>query len=225
MARERAAQWMSKLCRSWDRGVDSDFRLADEGDELHHLGHISKIGFDSLQRGRKRHPLAIEDPERLTERVNGSRREPGTANADEIQPGHAVVALLEDERRDVLGACSEAAQHRQPANPDALLNRRVAREDAIVSEDDVARDQRVVDHGAAIANLRVMADVAADHEHVPMAHGGQPVPLHGSPVDRHELAEDVVIADLQRLSAHYGNLDAAGSCREPPRAPRNYRCP
>ena len=64
--------------------------------------------------------------------------------------------------------------------PDALLDGGVAGEDAVVAKADVAGHQGAVDHGAAVADLGVMADVGADHEHVPVADGGHPVALHRS---------------------------------------------
>ena len=93
-------------------------------------------------------------------------REPGAAHSDHVEAGDAVLSLLEDERRDVLGCRTHAAEHCQPADPHALLNRSVAGKNAAVVEDDVPGDQCVVDDGAVVADLHVVAEMAADHEHV-----------------------------------------------------------
>ena len=41
-----------------------------------------------------------------------------------------------------------------------------------------------------------MADVASHHEHVAVADGREAIPLDGPAMNGHELAEDVVVADL-----------------------------
>ena len=75
-------------------------------------------------------------------------------------------------------------EHRQPADPDPLLDRGVAREDAAVVEPDVAGDEGAVDQGAAVADPAVVADVAADHEQVAVADPGLAAPLRRSPGGR-----------------------------------------
>ncbi len=63
-----------------------------------------------------------------------SAEQPDSPQADDVEPGHAVIPLLEHERRDILGGAGHAAEHRQPADPHPLLHGGVAREDAAVLE-------------------------------------------------------------------------------------------
>ncbi len=62
----------------------------------------------------------------------------------------------------------------------------------------MAGDQGVIDDRAAVADPGVVADVAADHEHVAVADPGRAVSLHGPAMDGDELAEDVAVADPDR---------------------------
>src|SRR5271165_3888856 len=179
-------------------GVDSRPRHADEGDELGDLGNVAKIGLDPFERGREGPALAIEDSEDLAQRVDRLGRETGATDADDVQAGHAVVALLKNEWRDVLGGAASTSEHGQTANSDLLLNRRMAGEDAVVLECHMTAKQCVIDHRAAIADPNVVADVTTDHEHVPVADRGHSVALHGSAMDSHELAEDIAVANLHR---------------------------
>src|SRR5271166_828753 len=179
-------------------GVDSRPRHADEGDELDDLGNVAKIGLDMFERGREGSALAIEDSEGLAQRVDGLGRETGATDADDVQAGHAVVALLKNEWRHVLGGAASPSEHGQTANSDPLLNRRMAGEDAVVLECYMTAKQCVIDHRAAIADPNVVADVATDHEHVPVADRGHSVALHGSTMNGHELTEDIAVADLNR---------------------------
>src|SRR5262249_56471804 len=116
---------------------------------------------------------------------------------DDVQARDAVIPLLEDERGDVLGGRTEPAEHRQAADPHALLDRGMAGEDAGVFEDDVAAQERPVDQGAAVADAAVVADVGADHEQVAVADPGLALALDGAPVDGDVLAEDVAVADAK----------------------------
>ena len=165
-------------------------------DELDDLGNVAKIGLDLFERGREGSALAIEDSEGLAQRVDGLGRETGATDADDVQAGHAVVALLKNEWRHVLGGAASASEHGQTANSDPLLNRRMAGEDAVVLECHMTAKQCVIDHRAAIADPNVVADVATDHEHVPVADRGHSVALHGAAMNGHKLAEDIVVADL-----------------------------
>ena len=54
----------------------------------------------------------------------------------------------------------------------------------------------IVDDRATIADPDVVTQVAADHEHVPIADPGGAGALAGASMHGHELAEDVAIADL-----------------------------
>ena len=99
----------------------------DEGDELGDLGEVAQVGGDPLEGGAAGPPLFVEDAEGLAQRGDRLGRDPGTAEPDRVQSGDAVVTLLEDEWRDILGGRAKAADHRQSADPDPLLHRRVAR--------------------------------------------------------------------------------------------------
>ena len=122
---------------------------------------------------------------------------PAQPQSDHVQAGHAVLTLLEDERRDVFGRRAHAAQHRQPADPDSLLNRGVARKDAAVAQRHVPGNQGVVHDGAAVADPNVVPEMAADHEHVAVADPGHSTALDGASVHGDKLAEHVVVADSE----------------------------
>ncbi len=123
---------------------------------------------------------------------------PDSAEADEVEAGDAVVPLLDHEGRDVLRDRPEPAEHRQAADPDPLLDRAVAGEDAAVVQLDVAGDEGPVDERAVVADRGVVPQVAADHEHVPVADPGLAAAGDGPPVDGDVLAEDVAVADPER---------------------------
>ncbi len=71
-------------------------------------------------------------------------------------------------------------------------------EDAAVAERHVAGDQGVVDDGAVVSHVDIVAQVAADHEHVAVADPGHAIALGGASVDGHEFTEHVAFADPHR---------------------------
>ncbi len=56
----------------------------------------------------------------------------------------------------------------------------------------------VVHHGAVIANLDVVPEMAADHEHVAVANAGDSPAVGSSSVDRDVFAKDVAVPDPHR---------------------------
>ncbi len=105
--------------------VDAEGALADEGEELGDLGNVAEIGLDPVKGGCEGPALLVEDPVSVSKGVDDRDGEPGSSDPHEVEPRDSVVALQQDERRDVLGRRPEAADHRQAANPDPLLNRRM----------------------------------------------------------------------------------------------------
>ena len=65
-------------------------------------------------------------------------------------------------------------------------------------QDDVPADLSVVHHGAVVANLDVVTEMTADHEHIAVADPGDAPAVDGSAVNRHVFANNVAIADPQR---------------------------
>src|SRR5262249_34009702 len=175
---ERSLLPLPRSCR-----VDPEGGVADESDELIDLGDVTEVGGDPVEGEALGAALLGEDAERLAERGDRLGGDAGAAEPDHVQAGDAVVPLLEDERGDVLGRRAEPAEHRQPADPDALLHRRVPREDAPVVERDVPGDERPIDQGAAVADPAVVAEVAADHEQAAVADPGLAVALDGGAGD------------------------------------------
>ena len=72
----------------------------------------------------------------------------------------------------------------------------VAREIDVVLHDAVAADRRFVSQYAAITDPAVMRNVRVDHEKIVAADARRPG-LSRSAVNRHVLAKDIAVADLQ----------------------------
>ena len=68
------------------RRVDSELRLANEGEEFRDLGDLAEILLDSIQGRRDRSPLAVEDPEGLSEGVDRGGRSPDRLSPTRFSP-------------------------------------------------------------------------------------------------------------------------------------------
>src|SRR5207253_1076854 len=74
----------------------------------------------------------------------------------------------------------ESSQHRMIADDDVAGELRVVRKRGVVADDAIVRDMAIRQHPVAVADRR------------------RPTVEHGSGVNGHELADDVVVADLGR---------------------------
>ena len=176
-------------------GIDPDLALADEADELHHLGELAKILDDPVDRVVLGPALLVEDPEGLPQGIDGVLREPRASEADDVEAADAVVSLLQDERRDILGGRGQAAEHGESADPHPLLHGRVAREDAAVEQHAVAADEGPIHQRAVVAQDDVVAEMRTDHHQVAIADPGLPDALGRPAMHRDVLAEAVAVAD------------------------------
>ncbi len=92
------------LRRSEDRAglipiLDSRMNATNSSD----FGNGAQVVLDPIERGALRASFPEEDPEGLAKGVDGLRAHAGASQSDDIQSGDAVLSLLQDERRDVLG--------------------------------------------------------------------------------------------------------------------------
>src|SRR5262249_2274536 len=144
--------------------VDAAAGGADEGEQLGDLGDGPQLLLDPGQRLRKHHSRAVQGVEGPPHGVDVGGGDAGAAHADDVDRHDDVDALLDDERRDVLGGGGHPAQERQPADADELVDGAVAGEVDAVLQGAVAGQQGAVGQDAAVADLAVVGDVAAGHE-------------------------------------------------------------
>ena len=83
------------------------------------------------------------------------------------------------------------------ANLAELMHQRVAAEDGPVAHLDVARKRRVIHQDRVVADTGVMADVHIRHDEIVVANRRFRPVLHRATVNRHILANDVVVTNHQ----------------------------
>jgi len=134
----------------------------------------------------------------------------GPSQADRVEADDAAgLAVDQHERGDVLHHSGVTADHGKAADPAELVNGDSARYECPILDGDVSAEQGVVGENAAVADARVVAQMATSHQIVVAADQRLAVWLEGS-VDGNALTKDVVVADYQ--GADVGRLsDMLGS--------------
>src|SRR6266849_10736580 len=125
--------------------------------------------------------------------------EAAALHADDVDAGQpGAVAHHQAVGDDVALDPGHAADHRMPADPHELVHRRQPAEYRMILDHDMTAERRVVDEDDVIADLAVMRDMGADHQQAMIADSRDHATAGGAGVDRHMLADRVVMADFQR---------------------------
>src|SRR5262245_17495498 len=128
---------------------------------------------EALDRVRHREPRAIQDSIGPADRVAVLGGQAGAAHADHVDTAHFRVADDEHVRGDVLRHAREAADHRELADTDELMDCDVARHEHALAERHTTSQQRAVGDGHSLAGAAIVRDVAARHQVIVGAeHGG-----------------------------------------------------
>src|SRR4029077_11304764 len=145
----------------------------------------------------KRQAAAVQRPIRALDRLNRLRREAAPLEALAVDAGGAGhVARRHDVGRDVLR--NEAAHAGEGMRADAheLVHQGGGAEDHPVFHDDVTGKLGAVGEDRLVADLAVVREVDVGHDPVFVADARDAGVLHRAAVDRHVLADGVVVADL-----------------------------
>ena len=126
---------------------------------------------------------------------------------------HGPVALRDRERRDVLVCERAGREERVRADTRELREAGETAHERVVLDRHVARELRRVHDHDVLRDLAVVADVRVRHHEVVVAKPRDASALLRAEVDAHELADPVVVADLER-GVRAGLV--ARSCGGPP---------
>ena len=75
------------------------------------------------------------------------------------------------------------------------MNAREPADDGVVTDGDVPGQTRRIRQDQMIAQMAIVGDMHIGHQKIRMTHGGDAPALHGRPIDRHILAQDIVVTD------------------------------
>src|SRR3990172_12801201 len=174
------------------------FRGADELDDGADIGVLVRRrelgdGLRYVHRGMHQNPVSG------TNGVDAIARETTPLESNSVDPVELrAIADGLGERQHILGSHRITADEGVGAHPAELMNAAVGADGRVVEDGDVPRERRGVREDDGISHDAIVGDVGIGHEQVAVADDRPSSPEGGPAVNGDELAEGVVVADLER---------------------------
>ena len=136
----------------------------------------------------------IEEAEGPLDLQPGRRAKSRAAESDRIDASDQIGPIGHEEGGDIFTEALASPHHAEPSNPDELMEDRASSEHGTILNGDIAREQAVVGDDDPVADRGVVSEVDADHEKVVVANGGG-TPLLCPAMDGDVFAQNIVIPD------------------------------
>ena len=125
-------------------------------------------------------------------------REPTALEAFAVEPmRRGRLARRHDERRDILEHHTGNAGHHVCANLAELMHASKSAQNHPVADFGMSGQRGIVGKNRVVAHHAIVRDVDVGHDPVMRADGGHAAILHRADIEGAELANDVVVTDLQ----------------------------